>query len=45
MARLPGYLKLVSIEKGDEPLTVEFTFRIRWWHPGWWLVVLREMWR
>jgi hypothetical protein len=36
----PGWLKSIGPSKGvlsADGKAVVFTFRVRWWHPGYWL--------
>jgi hypothetical protein len=44
--RLPGWI--VPDGRGDvseDGLYVTYTFRVRRWHPGFWLAVVRSLWR
>ena len=43
MASFPGWMKVIDqrVEHGELVLT----FKIRRWHPGWWLEVARIVWR
>jgi hypothetical protein len=42
MARLPGWI--VAVDRGrlsEDGRSVLMTFRVRRWHPGFWIAVLR----
>lgn len=46
--RLPGWLLMVdkaSARVSDDGSHVVIDFRVRYWHPGLWLEILRARWR
>jgi len=39
MAKLPGWMVMENMRVGDK--TVTWDIRVRCWHPGFWLVMIR----
>ena len=40
--KLPGYMRIVSGCVDDT--SVRVSLRIRWWHPGAWVLAVRALW-